>query len=130
MTGQPQGRVNIALTGPAEMAKATVLSRFPFQEGMQVIRLGLAYAIACAMEPVRGDDFGRPGDGQNMNVGSFDPNGEIRALLLALFPDADDPYVVAETLMSLGLVALGKEVAEKRIQRLSDILQESQTPAP
>lgn len=123
MSGQQTGRINIALTGPADLAKDAILARFPFPEKTQAIRLGLAYAIRRQLAPVRGDNFGHPGDGQNMNVGSFDPTGEIRALIQALYPDADDPYQVAETLMSLGLVALGQEVTEKRVQRLRDILE-------
>src|SRR3954453_1810485 len=37
------------------------------------------------------------------NVGSVDPDGSMRSLLEALFPDADEPYRLAEYLMNEGV---------------------------
>lgn len=122
MTEQVAGRVNIALTGPAEIAKDAIRERFPFEEGQQVIRVGLAYAIRCELKPVRGSDFGKAGDGQNLNVGSFDPTGDIRALMSALYPDDLDPYVTAETLMSLGLVTLWADMQSGAVTHFADLM--------
>ncbi|MCW2599491.1 MAG: hypothetical protein JWM02_1320 [Frankiales bacterium] len=116
------GRVNIALTGPAEIAKDAIRDRFPFEEGQQVIRVGLAYAIRCELQPVRGQGFGKAGDGQNQNVGSFDPTGDIRSLMAALYPDAADPYVIAETLMSLGLVKLWEDLQSGAVTHFADLM--------
>lgn len=122
MTEEPTGRVNIALTGPAEIAKDLIRSKFPFEEKQQVIRVGLAYAIRCELKPVRGDDFGKAGDGQNLNVGSFDPSGEIRELMLALYPEGPSPYETAETLMSLGLVRLWDDLNSGTVTHFSDLM--------
>ena len=121
MTETTTGRVNIALTGPAEIAKDRVHLKFPFTEGMQVMRLGLAYAIRSEIEPVRDAGFGRAGDGQNVNVGSFDRGGDIRALVQALYPDAGDPYVVVETLMSRGLVKLAADLDDGTVTQITDL---------
>lgn len=116
------GRVNIALTGRAEIARDEIQMRFPFREKQQLVRLGLAYAIRQGIEPERGEGFGRAGDGQNMNVGSFDPTGELRNLVRALYPEHDDPYFVAETLMSSGLVQLAQDLATGKVTRIADIM--------
>jgi hypothetical protein len=115
-------RVNIALTGPAEIAKDVLFAAFPFEERQQVIRLGLAYAIRSDLQPQRGPDFGTPGHGQNLNVGSFDPDGDLRELVSALYPEHEDPYVVVETLMSLGLVSLAQALEEGQIHSISELL--------
>ncbi|MFF8783669.1 hypothetical protein [Streptomyces sp. NPDC015125] len=117
-----RGRVNIALTGRAEIARDEISVRYPFREKQQLVRLGLAYALRLNLEPVRGSDFGRAGDGQNMNVGSFDPSGELFGLVRAFHPTCDDPAEVAETLMSLGLVKLAEDVRNSEVTRIADIL--------
>lgn len=123
---QPRGRVNIALTGHAEIARDEISARFPFfKEKQQLVRLGLAYALRLNLEPTRGAEFGRAGDGQNMNVGSFDPSGELFELVRAFYPDQQDPAEVAETLMSLGLVKLAKDIRNSDVTRITDILYET-----
>ena len=124
MTEVPTGRVNIALTGPAEIAKDEIRRRFPFTEGQQVIRVGLAYAIRCQLAAQRGIDFGTPGHGQNLNVGSFDQNGDIRAILTALYPEVDDPYALAETLMSLGLMRLWSDIQDGTVVAFEQVMYE------
>ncbi|REJ07369.1 hypothetical protein DY023_04000 [Microbacterium bovistercoris] len=114
--------MNIALTGKAELARDEVHERFPFKEKQQIVRLGLSYAMRLKLEPIRGAGFGRAGDGQNMNVGSFDPSGELLDLVRAFYPDAEDPAEVAETLMSLGLVQLAADLRNSTVTRITDIL--------
>lgn len=118
----PRGRVNIALTGQADLARDEINERFPFKEKQQIVRLGLAYALRLQLEPTRGPDFGRAGDGQNMNVGSFDPSGELLAFVRVFHPKAGDPAEVAETLMSVGLVKLAEHLRRSEVTRITDIL--------
>lgn len=117
-----RGRVNIALTGKADLARDEIHERFPFREMQQIVRLGLSYALRLQIEPVRNADFGRAGDGQNMNVGSFDPTGELLGLVQAFHPDVADPAEAAETLMSLGLVKLAEDLRNSKVTRIADIL--------
>lgn len=37
------------------------------------------------------------------NVGSFDSDGEIRSLVLSLYPDVENPYRTVENLINKGL---------------------------
>ncbi|WP_144836719.1 hypothetical protein [Kocuria rosea] len=124
-----RARVNIALTGPAELARDEVNDRFPFREKQQLVRLGLAYALRLNLEPVRDAHFGRAGDGQNMNVGSFDPSGELFELVRAFHPDQRNVAEVAETLMSLGLVRLAEDIRNSEVSRIADILYSGNEPA-
>lgn len=117
-----RGRVNIALSGKAELARDEIHERFPFKEKQQIVRLGLSYALRLELKPIRDAGFGRAGDGQNMHVGSFDPNGELLDLVRAFHPTTEDPAEVAETLMSLGLVRLAEDLKTSEVTRITDIL--------
>jgi hypothetical protein len=44
------------------------------------------------------------------NVGSVDPDGSMRSLIEALFPDATEPYRVVEYLMNEGIRLLATDV--------------------
>ncbi|WP_134046256.1 hypothetical protein [Amycolatopsis arida] len=89
---------------------------------MDVARVGIAYALRFRMPLERPADFGSA-NGSNFNVGSVDPQGELRDLLLALHPDLhEDPYRVFETLMSVGVIALDDRVAVGEIRTLRDLL--------
>lgn len=78
------------------------------------------------MSLTRPEDFG-PANGSNFNVGSVDPQGELRDLLLALHPEIDeDPYRVVETLMSVGAAELDRRVAVGQILSLRDMIAPSE----
>jgi hypothetical protein len=105
------GRVNIAFTTRAEHAGL-----------VDVARVGAAFALREKLPLVRADDFG-PADGSNFNVGSVDPQGEFRDVLLALHPEIhEDPYRVLETLMSIGTVELEQRVAGGQILSLRELI--------
>jgi hypothetical protein len=86
------------------------------------MRLGLAYALRCELPTEPDPAIGRPGDGQTVNVGSFDPNGEIRALIRALYPDTQDPFGMVQILMSRGLIQLDEDITAGRITTLADAM--------
>ena len=44
------------------------------------------------------------------NVGSLDPDGEIKSLLPALFPGTETPYRLAESLINSGLDIIGRGI--------------------
>lgn len=115
-------RVNIAYTEAAEAAARRLVERFHFPQLVDVVRLGTAYALRTGTALDRPKNFGTT-NGSNFNVGTVDPRGELRDLLLALHPDVDeDPYRVVETLMSLGTVALDEQVAAGEVLSLKDMI--------
>lgn len=80
-----------------------------FNEQMEAARFAMSHAIQAGQEP---------GDIENTetvwNVGSFDPDGEIRDLIRALFPEVEDPYRAAEYLINKGLQMIGDHVEEHK----------------
>lgn len=121
-TPRTGGRVNIAFTPAAEQAARQLVEKFPFAGLVDVARVGAAFALREQVPLVRPEDFG-PANGSNFNVGSVDPQGELRDLLLALHPGIDEePYRVVETLMSVGTIELGRRVATGEILSLRDLI--------
>jgi hypothetical protein len=121
-TAPPLDRVTIALTGRAEVAKDRIKTHFTDVEGLSLMRLGLAYALRCGLPADPDPAIGRPGDGQTVNVGSFDPNGEIRALIRALYPEVRDAYGMVQILMSRGLIRFDEDITAGRVTTLADAM--------
>lgn len=116
------GRRNIAFTPTATVAAKRLQDRFPFEDLIDVARVATAYALREDTSLTRPADFGSA-NGSNFNVGSVDPKGELRDLLLALYPEIDeDPYRVVETLMTLGAIALDDRLAAGEVLSLSDLI--------
>lgn len=119
-------RVNIAYTEAAEAAARRLVDRFRFSQMVDVARLGAAYALRIGTALDRPEGFGSA-SGSNFHVGTVDPRGELRDLLLALHPEIDeDPYRVIETLMSLGTIKLDEQVAVGEVLSLKDIIAASE----
>lgn len=126
------GRVNIAFTKDATDAAHRFIERFTFTEAskrgepdldlVDAARIGAAFALREGLPLARPDDFG-PANGSNFNVGSVDPGGELRDLLLALHPDLDDdPYRVLETLMSMGVMVIDERIDAGEIHSLRTLI--------
>lgn len=115
-------RVNIAFTPAATAAAKRLQDHFHFADLVDVARVGTAYGLRHGLDLTRPTDFG-PANGSNFNVGSVDPQGEIRDLILALHPEVDeDPYRVVETLMSVGTIALDAQLASGEVLSLRDLI--------
>jgi hypothetical protein len=122
---RPSSRVNIAFTPAAEAAARRLKDRFPFTSLVEVGRVGAAYALRARLPLSRTAEFGSA-NGTNYNIGSVDPRGELRDLLVALHPEInEDPYRVVETLMSLGTIALDEQVAAGEVLSLRELIGES-----
>jgi hypothetical protein len=100
-------------------SNATVLSDLmvmgSFGSELDAAKFAMAYAIRIAAAPGSAD-----GAETKWNVGSVDPDGSLRSLIEALFPDTDEPYRLAEQLMNGGLQELTR--AKTSGQDLYDIL--------
>jgi hypothetical protein len=121
-TTRTTSRINIAYTESATAAARRLVDRFHFPGLVDVARAGLAYALRSGYALERPDGFGAT-SGSNFNVGTVDPRGELRDLLLALHPEIEeDPYRVIETLMSLGTIALDEQVTAGEVLSLKDMV--------
>lgn len=80
-----------------------------FDEQMDAAKFAMSLAIQTGEEP------GSVENAETVwNVGSFDPNGEIRDLIQALFPENDAPYKDAEYFINFGLQLIGDHLEENK----------------
>lgn len=80
-----------------------------FNEQMDAARFAMSLAINSGEEP---------GEMKNAdtvwNVGSFDPDGDIRDLIRALFPEVESPYRAAEYFINTGLQQIDEHLEENK----------------
>lgn len=71
------------------------------------------FAMALAIEEGRKPD--RAGNVETVwNVGSFDPDGEFRQLIKALYPNVDQPYTAIEYFINEGFRILDSHISENK----------------
>ena len=95
--------IGITKSNAASLANLALQGRFGSE--LDAAKFAMAYAIknGIATGTIEGAET-------KWNVGSFDPDGSIRALLEALFPDVSEQYRLAEYLMNEGIKALTEKL--------------------
>jgi hypothetical protein len=122
------GRVTISLTSETDAVVGDLCRRFHIKERMDVAKVGFAYGVRVGLVPTAHDRPLGSGTGSTWNVGTLDPGGELRSLVLALYPDSEeDPYLLVEALINRGLVALARGVEADQPVTLTDL---SELPPP
>lgn len=91
-------RESIGLTVENQGAIAEIESRGWFVDGQDIARFSLAYAVRAKVP-----DGGSTGTETRWAAGNFDKTGEIRALLVALYPDCPTPVKLMEHLVNVGM---------------------------
>lgn len=107
----------IGLTPYTREVMNRIMETSMFKDQLDVARLAMALAINCD----KNLDFSE-GAETVWNVGSFDPDGEIRNLISALFPDVDTPYRHLEYLVNAGLKIMGRHLAENKEFDIVDLM--------
>jgi len=81
-----------------------------FKDQIDAAKFAMALAINANVvaEPIEGR-------GTVWNVGSFDPDGELKNLISALFPNIETPYRQIEILFNKGLEIIGNHLAENKV---------------
>lgn len=72
-----------------------------FASELDAARFAMAYAVRSGV-PAGATE----GADTKWNVGSVDPDGSLRSLIEALYPDASEPYRLAEYFMNEGVKLL------------------------
>lgn len=80
-----------------------------FDEQLDAARFAMSLAIKSGHEPSTVDNAETV-----WNVGSFDPDGEIRDLMHALFPEIESPYRTAEYFINRGFSLLETHLEENK----------------
>ena len=107
--------------GLTEKNKATmeqVVESVGFGHDMDAAKFAFALAISRGEEPTQIE-----GIGTIWNVGSFDEDGDLKALIENLYPNAKTPYRTLETLMNIGFRLLAEELQADRTIRIEELLQ-------
>jgi hypothetical protein len=102
----PGDKKTIGITASNATALADLTAMGSFGSELDAAKFAMAYAIRIAAAPGSAD-----GAETKWNVGSVDPDGSLRSLIEALFPEADEPYRLAEQLMNSGLQELARAKA-------------------
>lgn len=90
----------IGVTEAADGVLAVMVEQGHFSDAIDAAKFAMALAINSR---VHAEDLTVEGTTTKWNVGSFDPDSQLRSLLDALYPDADQPYRLLEFLIDDGL---------------------------
>ncbi|MGW7002541.1 hypothetical protein ACWGCW_06870 [Streptomyces sp. NPDC054933] len=115
---------NVALTLEAGSAAEQLKAKFGLVHTVELARLGFAYAIRHGLTTERDVSLGAPG-GSNYNIGTLDPDQELRDAVRLFFPShevAQAPYRAIETLMNKGLLLLGEHIKQGLVGTLEDVV--------
>lgn len=103
--------VNIRLSKDANDVAERLVSTGKFENVVTAAKFALSYALKNHF-----DDFDpatytvSDSTGSNYNVGSVDNDGKLAALLRAIYPETETPYIYARALMVFGLMKLGERI--------------------
>ena len=94
-----------------------------FEDVLTVARFGLAYALKNHFDEISPENYHMPDSGgSNYNIGSLDSDGQLRALLVALYPGTTTPYLYAQHLITFGLLKLGERIDNEGWKSVSALL--------
>lgn len=115
--------VNIRLSkGANEVADQLVATGY-FDYATTAAKFALAYALKNHFDEINPETYPIPdSEGNNYNVGSIDSDGQIAALLRALYPSMNTPYLYARALMVFGLTKIGERIERDGLQSISAFL--------
>ena len=110
-------RKTIGLTHEGREVLNQLMDTGFFKEQMDAAKFGMTVAINQGIAP---GDAG--GASTVWNVGSFDPAGEIRQMILALYPNVEAPYKACEYFIDEGLSQINKLVKKQKTVDLLEII--------
>lgn len=112
--------VNIRLSKDANEIAERLVATGKFENVITVAKFALAYALKNHFEEFDPITFSVPDNaGSNYNVGSVDNDGKLAALLRAIYPDTETPYVYARSLMVFGLMKIGERIEAEGMPTIS-----------
>lgn len=86
---------------------ADLVSRGRFATELDAAKFAMAHAISVGTAPRASESTET-----KWNVGSVDPDGTLRSILEALYPDTAEPYRLAEYLMNHGIELLSQSTSD------------------
>lgn len=112
-----EDKKTIGLTEANKIIMDQVVGTAGFKRDMDAAKFAFALAVSRGSEPEPVE-----GVGTIWNVGSFDENGDIKALIQNLFPNSESPYRALESLMNVGFSLLATEIKADQSLRIEALL--------
>lgn len=91
--------IGVTLANAGSLAALTTAGHFASE--LDAAKFAMAHAVKSGVQPGAAESTET-----KWNVGSVDPDGSLRSLIEALFPDVTEPYRAAEFLMNEGIRGL------------------------
>lgn len=112
--------VNIRLSKDANDVAERLVATGKFENVVTAAKFALAYAIKNFYEEFDPASYSvADSAGSNYNVGSVDNDGKLAALLRAIYPETETPYIYARALMVFGLMKIGEYIGNEGMPSIS-----------
>lgn len=114
--------VNIRLSKEANEIAERLVATGKFENVITAAKFALAFALKNHFEEFDPTTYTVPDSGgNNYNVGTVDSDGQLAALLRAIYPDTTTPYMYARSLMVFGLMKIGKKIEKEGMPSVSSL---------
>lgn len=115
--------VNVHLTKGANEVLEQIMSTGCFDYAITAAKFAMAYALKNHFDEINPATYTlTDSGGSNYGVGTVDPDGQLAALIRALYPETTTPYLYARALMVYGLMKLGERIDGEGMQTISALM--------
>ena len=108
----------IGVTTKAQKVLDQMAETGVFPDQMDAAKFAMSIAIRRGAKPAE-----VPGAGTKWNVGSFDPDNELRNLIPIIFPNVKGPYRAIESLIDSGLDIVARDYLKTQHFDFAAVLQ-------
>ena len=115
-----EDKKTIGLTTENRSVMDRIMDKGFFRDQKDAAMFAMAYAIEQGIRAGNSE-----GANTIWNVGSLDPDGEIRVLISNLFPDTSTPYRLLEFFVNAGLAQIGVRMDKEPGIDITDFLSDS-----
>src|ERR1700721_3338600 len=119
-----EDKKTIGLTPENRSVMEHIMDKGFFRDQKDAAMFAMAYAIRQGLHPGNAE-----GTNTIWNVGSLDPDGEIRMLIGNLFPETATPYRVVESFVNAGLLHIGSRIDKEPGIEITDLLGDAGPPS-
>ena len=119
-------RKTLGLTPANRQIYDKLLEEGWFKEGIDLAKFAMSVAIERG---VPAEDGKVEGTETVWNVGSFDPDAELRNLIPILFPETETPYRLVEFYVNAGLKLIGEKMAKDPYFELHELFSVNRAPS-
>src|SRR3984957_10595704 len=119
-----EDKKTIGLTLEGRSVMERIMDKGFFRDQKDAAMFAMAYAIRQGVHPGNAE-----GTNTIWNVGSLDPDGEVRTLIGNLFPETSTPSRVVASFFNAGLLHIGSLIDKDPGIEVTDLLADAGPPA-